>query len=349
MQDARIFGNDPARVAGVPPYKDSADLRMGYVELGDPESKPLSLRAGRQELNFGEQRLVGSTNWSNVARTFDAVRITARTHGIRLDAFASSVVSARDDVFDRPLPGNNLHGLYASTAALVPNSVVEAYGFWRLAPRLAAESGGTGNLDSKTIGTRWVGKLPARFDYAVEMALQTGSLGRDSVGAWGGYWHLGYSIPCPRLKPRLIFEYNYATGDRDPRDGRRGTFDVLYPTGHDKYGLADQVGWRNIRQARAGVELKPWKRWMLLANFQDFRRASVHDGLYNSAGTLTVPSGSATAAHIGEELDGQAMYTVSKQVQVGAGVGHLFAGAFLKQATPGRGYTYPYLTATYVF
>jgi hypothetical protein len=36
-------------------------------------------------------------------------------------------------------------------------------------------------------------------------------------------------------------EYNYASGDADPVDGIRGTFDQLYPTAHDKYGLADQV------------------------------------------------------------------------------------------------------------
>src|SRR5688572_1409875 len=75
--------------------------------------------------------------------------------------------------------------------------------------------------------------------------------------AWAGHWVLGYTLPTVPSKPRLVAEYNYASGDKDPADGQRGTFDQLYPTPHDKYGLADQVGWRNIHNARAGVEFKP--------------------------------------------------------------------------------------------
>src|SRR5690606_39763271 len=54
----------------------TADLRLAYVELGDPENKTFGLRAGRQELVFGEMRLIGHLNWANTARSFDAVRGT---------------------------------------------------------------------------------------------------------------------------------------------------------------------------------------------------------------------------------------------------------------------------------
>ena len=39
----------------------------------------------------------------------------------------------------------------------------------------------------------------------------------------------------------------------------RQTFDQLYPTGHDKLGLTDQVGWRNIHHLREGIEITPIK------------------------------------------------------------------------------------------
>ena len=41
-----------------------------------------------------------------------------------------------------------------------------------------------------TTGARLVGKLPARLDYNVEMAVQRGSLGPDSVRAWAGHWQI---------------------------------------------------------------------------------------------------------------------------------------------------------------
>ena len=38
------------------------------------------------------------------------------------------------------------------------------------------------------------GKLPAGLDYGIEMAVQTGSLGSDSIGAWAGHWQLRESF-----------------------------------------------------------------------------------------------------------------------------------------------------------
>jgi len=37
------------------------------------------------------------------------------------------------------------------------------------------------------------------------------------------------------------------------------------------------------------------------------------------------------------------------QLQLAGGYAHMFTGAFLKQATPGQSYSYPYVMATYVF
>lgn len=348
-QDARVFWND--KIPHAPPYQDSMDLRLGYVELGDPDKEPVSLRAGRQELVFGEQRLVGHTSWANTARSFDAVRATFRSNsGYRLDAFASSVVVLTDGEFGKPIAGNNLHGLYGGIEKLVPDAVIEPYVLWRLAPRLASEYGPVGNLDSKTVGVRWAGRLAGGFDYGTEMAFQTGSLGSDKVRAWAGHWVAGRTLRRVKWTPRVSAEYNYATGDKDPRDGRRGTFDQLYPTNHDKYGLTDQMGWRNMRDLRFGLDLKPRSKWLIVVNWHDWWLASARDALYNSAGNpiARVADGSG-GTHVGQEAGVQAIYTLSPQMQIGAAVGHVFPGEFLKKATPGKGYTIPYLVIGYSF
>src|SRR5688572_25948514 len=77
-QDARVFGKTQKPYA--PPFQDRMDLRMGFVEIGEPEKKTFGMRVGRQELFFGEQRLVGHVSWLNTARTFDAVRASFK-HG----------------------------------------------------------------------------------------------------------------------------------------------------------------------------------------------------------------------------------------------------------------------------
>jgi hypothetical protein len=347
-QDARVFGKNQKPAA--PPFQDTMDLRMAYVEIGEAEKGFAFMRVGRQELVFGEQRLLGHLNWVNVARTFDAVRATFHYKGYRLDAFASSVVNIRDGEFNKRSDGNNLHGLYGGMEKLVPKALIEPYLLWRLAPRLTTEAGARGNLDFRTVGFRWVGKLPLNFDYGTEIARQVGSLATDDIGAWAGHWVIGYTAGKIPYKPRFVGEYNYASGDRDPRDGKRGTFDQLYPTPHNLYGLADQIGWRNIHHLRTGVEFKPRPKWAVSSFYHSYWLASARDALYGASGAAVARSIDGTAGtRVGQELDGQFMYTLSKQVQIGAGYAHFFTGEFLKKTTPGKAYNSPYLMVAYAF
>src|ERR1700733_9317184 len=57
MQDARVFGLDPS----IPPYQNAADLFQAYVELGSAEGNGLSVRGGRQQLSFGNNRFIGDS------------------------------------------------------------------------------------------------------------------------------------------------------------------------------------------------------------------------------------------------------------------------------------------------
>jgi hypothetical protein len=346
-QDARVFFKKQKPYAA--PYQDTWNLRLAYVEIGDNE-KASGFRVGRQELAYGDERLVGPSSWTNTSRTFDAARATFRHDKFRLDIFASAVVVLKDGDVGEVQPGNNLHGIYGGMTNVIPDSVIEPYVFWRLSPRLKTETGGIGNLDSKTSGVRWVGKLPAGFDYGLEMDIQRGSQGTDLVHAWAGHWIVGHTWASAIAKPRFIVEYNYASGDANSKDGRRGTFDQLYPTAHDKYGLADQVGWKNIRHLRPGVELNPYPKWAVSAKYSLYWLADPHDALYSTSNTVLALRPNGTAGRfVGQELDATTSYAVSTQVRIGAGLGHLFAGEFLKNTTPGHGYTFPYLTVGYIF
>lgn len=347
-QDARVFWKNQNPAA--PPYHDTMDLRLGYVEIGDVEKMTIGVRAGRQELAFGDERLVGNVNWVNTARSFDALRGTYRHDGYRVDLFAASVVNARDGEFDESANGNYLYGIYGGMTKLVPQATVEPYFFWRRSSGLTTEAGLPGISNFGTVGLRFVGKLPANWDYGVEMDRQAGSLGADSIGAWAGHWILGRTLPAAHFHPRIALEYNYASGDDNPTDGHRSTFDQLYPTGHDKYGMADQVGWKNIRNARASLELKPGKKWTAVGRYDAWWLADTHDALYNAASAVVARVAAGTAGRfVGQELDGAVAYNFSRQFQFGGGYGHIFPGTFLDNATPGKSYSYPYVSTTFVF
>jgi len=345
-QDARAIAKQP----GVPPFENVWDLRQAYGELGDIEKQTFGLRVGRQEINFGDQRLVGSTNWSNAARTFDAVRGTVRHGGYRLDLFAASVVNAVNDTWDHHQQGNNLHGAHGEITKLVPRATIEPYVYWRLQPRVRNEAGVVANMNEWVPGVRWVGTLRGGFDYQLEMVREAGSLGSDNIHAWAGHWVIGRTAASVRMTPRIWVEYNYATGDRNAKDGVRGTFDQLYPTAHDKYGLADQVGWKNTKHMRVGVEIKPAKSWSAMVEYTNYYLASPFDALYTTSSTAIARSATGTAGtHVGQELDVVGAWNVSKALTAGAGFGHLFPGEFLRKTTPANPYNFPYVMFTYKF
>ena len=346
VQDARVGKKTVGPTTA--PFKAPFDLRMAYADLGAAASKVVA-RVGRQELTFGDQRLVGHAGWLNAARTFDAAKVTLKTPALQLDLFGASVVRILDGEFDKSGNGNRFAGAYATSAKLIAKGLVEPYVFLRRDVNQRAETGVLGSLSQVTTGARFTGRMPARLDYNVEMDLQTGSLGSDSVSAWAGHWQLRETIPA-KMTPHVTAEYNFASGDENPADGTRGTFDQLYATAHDKYGLSDQVGWRNIHDLRFGFDVTPFKATPITVNYHSYWLAERRDALYAASGAVLarVPAGAASRK-VGQEIDVQVSRPLSPQLALAAGYSHLFAGPFLKEATPGRSYTGPFVMLTYVF
>jgi hypothetical protein len=346
LQDARVFGFDPA----LPPYQDTAQLFVGYAQFGAQEGDGFDVQVGRFQMSYGNNRLIGDSWWTNVSRSFDGVRAAYKQGRFRIDAFATSVVIMRDGVFDHHEEGNNLYGVYATAHDVIPHATFDVYQFWNLRPSFSVQNLKAGHLDEWTTGFRWVGALPHNFDYRTEMAYQLGTLTTDKIRAWMGHWEAGYMFRDAPLKPRFFVEYDYGSGSNNVKSGVDNTFDPIYPSTHDKLGLADQIGWRNIKDFRLGQEFKLARKWSLATSFHDFWLANAHDALYPTRGSVVAsdPTGK-SGTHVGEELDAQIIYTPTRQTQFGAGIGHLFTGEFLNKTTKGVAYNYPYMLMEYVF
>lgn len=349
-QDSRTFFNQ--HVPDAVPFQNTWDIRQAYVQIGSSKEGWADVVVGRQVFSFGDERVIGPSDWLNMGRTFDAVRLDLHHTGYRVSFFASSVALGVDGQMDHHQQGNNLYGVYGSFKNAIPGATLEPYVLWRLAPGNAGlpETANRGHLNETTIGARIAGALPAAFDYDVEMDLQTGSLGSNSVRSWAGYWNLGRAFRTVPTAPRIFVESNYASGTRNPNGRTWSTFDQIYPSNHDKLEFADLFGRKNIQQVRAGVEETIGKKWKLRQAYVDLWLATVHDALYASnGGTSIVASPRATSRHIGQEVDLTAQYDVDPGVTVGFGYARLFAGPFLKTVSPGKDYTYPFVYLTYRF
>ena len=349
VQDTRIFFNH--HTSNGNPYEDSWTLWQAYPQIGSSTEGWADVLAGRQVLRFGDERVIGPSEWTNVTRTFNVARIDFHHPGYKVSVFSSSVVPGENTDLHNAVPGNNLHGIYGSFQNIVPRADFEPYVLWRIAPASSelVEEVGHGHLNEVTLGLHWKGKLPSGFDYDNEFDGQKGSLGKYSTGAWAGYASLGKTFRKAPASPRTFLELNYASGTKNPAGHEWNTFDQIYPSNHDKYGFADLIGRRNLVQYRAGIEEVPAKKWRLKQQFEGYWLATSKDNFYASSGAITVPAHPGASRHIGNELDLVAEYEVNKGLNFGFGYGRMFTGQFLNATTRGQSYSYPYAYFEYNF
>src|SRR6266436_4016449 len=82
VQDSRIFFNH--HIPNANPYEDNWTLWQSYVQVGSSNEGRFDAIAGRQALSFGDERLIGPSDWLNVGRTFDAVRLDLHHPGYKM-------------------------------------------------------------------------------------------------------------------------------------------------------------------------------------------------------------------------------------------------------------------------
>lgn len=348
VQDARPMLEKPP--IG-PPNENRWDLKLSYVEFGDPEKHWFSLRVGRQTINYNNT-LIASSEWRNQGRSYDAAVVNLQRDRYHLGVFASSAVVPEASGISHHQDGNNLYGLYGRIEDLIPQSSLEPFVLWRVQPRLVLEpavSDETGKEDMKTYGARLKGRVHRGLDYSFEAARQTGKAGSEAVRAWGTNAGVAYEFEGVRTNPRIFAQYDYASGNRSPGDGVHRTFDTMYPTAHDRFGIVDLFGWQNIRAVRGGGTFMPHRRWTVTGQYVDFWVASTADAVYNTSGGAIVhgmtPAGA--GSHLGEEFDFYSWYELNAHVNIGGGYGRFAGGGFLSELTTGHVYSYPYFAINF--
>jgi hypothetical protein len=336
FQDSRAAGRRKPVPANV---ENPFDVHNAFVDLGKRVENGWSLRVGRQVLSYGDERLVGPADWGNVGRVFDAARVAYQRKKTRLEGFASTVVVNDEDRFDPFELDQQFYGLYASVSDWSHGATVEPYFFWKRAKSETGESGNIGRKQVCTGGLRVNGPLPNRFDYTGEIALQTGDVAGDELRAWAGSLTLGRAVGADA---RVYVEYDHASGDNNRTNGRVGTFDQLYPTNHGKYGIVDQMGWRNMHGIRAGTSMKLYPRWNIQLDYHSFWLATKNDTMYRSNGAIVARNPNATSRHTHQEVDARSTVRASTWLSVLFGYSYLIPGEFLKQSTSGSPMSYAY-------
>lgn len=335
-------GRDPS------PDEDVADLQQAYIQLGDAKLFPLTLKVGRQELIYGDQRFIGNGDWGNTGRVFDAASLRySFSEKSWIDLFSGRVVIPRDGHFNESNEHDHFSGLYASSQDLWPGVETQAFFLSRnvggQSPNAIAPGiGGPSERDVYTYGLR-LKSLPGAFggwDFYFEGAGQFGEIvsggaARD-LRSYFFAGSVGHTFEEAWAHPRIGLGYDYASGDSSAADGRHETFDPLFGTNHNYYGVMDLIGPRNLNSPRVSLSFKPLKKLSVAADYLLVWLADASDSFYPEAGSARNANGYGRNpqfdSFVGSELDIVVKYALTPWAEIHAGYGHFFVGDYVKQS-----------------
>jgi hypothetical protein len=305
-----------------------ADLRFGNAATGDAGGTGLTLRAGRQMIALGTERLVGTRYGPNVPLAFDGFRALASLSGATLSVIAVRPVQPGRATFDdRRSRTESLWGAYATRGGL------DLY-YLGYRNREARFGGEEGRELRHSVGARLFGER-GETHWNAEGVYQFGSFATRSISAWTFAAEAGHRFAQARWSPDATVRFNIASGDRNPDDRRLGTFNALFPKGK-YFGELSPVGPYNVVSVNSRVSASFGGNVSGSLAAMAYWRFSSRDGLYDIPGNLVRSPGSATARFIGSEAEAVVDWQATPELDLSTSLSAFAPGEFIKQSGPAR-------------
>ena len=292
-------------------------LHEGYMKL---KSGKWSLEAGRFEMAYGDELVIGPVGWNHIGRAFDGARFH---HMLPNDAWIDVFATQLDEGTVTGVTGDELAagdryflGVYAGLGNLIAKGMdLDVYLFdlryptysVTVADVTATQNGG----DELTLGLRAKGKV-SLLDYRLEAGYQLGSsavMGVDTtpLGRAGMQADVELGVNIDALKGiRVGLEGFYASGDNTDTTDVNEAWNPLFPTAHKWLGLMDYVdskgGRSNIMGGAFHLKVGILEPLALVLDAHSFSRP------------VALPDEGADRPRGGMELDTGLIYKVGKQV-----------------------------------
>ena len=354
LADSRVYmtGDDtPLNTTHVNPL----DLLQAYLaaELPDFVARGAHLRMqlGRQTMEIGSRRLVARNRFRNTINALTGLSLewtgpAAET----VRAFVTVPVERRVS----SLTDNGLRLDIERTESVFWGTVVSVRPWWRSVQvelqlfglhERDSDEYQTGNRNFVTPALRLVrARRPGRFDFEIETAVQAGTsrstaLPDDTTRlrhfAYFAHGSIGVSI-AGGWQPRLVLQYDYASGDKDPSDDANGRFDTLFGARRFEFGPTGFYGAfarSNINSPGSRVEFRPHTRVDGFLAYRPVWLAQARDGWTT---TQLRDRNGISGTFLGHQLEGEGRWQlVNRRVTVETGFALLRLGGFPRNAPGG--------------
>ncbi|QID16236.1 alginate export family protein [Nitrogeniibacter mangrovi] len=273
MQNTSTWG------AKLPTLRDGngTDVAQGFVDLnfglGDAKA---TLRAGRQEIQFGQGALFNIGDLRNVRLAFDGIRATVKAQdGKRLDLVALQPIAYEIGAMNNRADENTqIYGAYG-TLPLAKGMALDLYGFTRHIETRRFQ-GFVGEEDRQTFGGRFFGNTE-KFKWTWDVVGQTGDHADRDIRAWGIRSHTQYKLDSAH-KIAVGIHFDAASGGK-PNGSNSHTFDPLYPK-NGEYGIAGVTTQSNIIIFGPSLAFSPIPKSHVHAEIMRTWRQNTNDYVY---------------------------------------------------------------------
>ncbi len=332
---------------------EALDLFQAYIQVSNVNDLGVDVKIGRQALEYGDQRLVGSSGWADTGRAFDAFKMSYRvSEASKVDMFWAKLSVATNTATGNTAAqlDADLYGLYSTwNFPLIEKSSLDVY--------YLVWGDATGGLSRNisTYGARIAGK-PGAIDFTAEAAFQAGKWSK-TVDQVANAWAVtaGYTMK-EAWNTRIGAEVDFGSGDDASDTTKHKTF--VFPfhgNNHAYYGYMDLFSWGNMNDTRLQLTTKPMdSKTTVDISYHIFTLDSAKDGWYYAAGTGTAnlaAAGAKSKTDAGSELDLTLTYPYSPALKVIGGYSIFTPGDAVRERNSGIGdsASWGYLTALLSF
>jgi hypothetical protein len=334
LQDARAFGMDlkgadwnNSEFGNIQDNPQHDPMELGETWLQFKATDELTLKAGRQAIFYGNNRVFGPGEWKNSGKwVWDAGKVSWKQGEHFVDGFVGATKVHDPDEFSlghrHGYDGAGLYGHYAigKHAAIEP---IWAY-------KTNDESLDYREKTQNYFGLRayhnalgGMGFVDATYIKAVGDVTKNNGTKAD-VDAYG--YNLDAGVNLMQKKLKLGFTVSHASGD-DPATPDSERFDGVFGASDKYYGYMNQMVWSNLDDYGLFANYKPKPGVMLELEYHKFHADQIKDK-WKAYSNLN-----ASSDHYGDEIDLIATWKINKQWGTKAGYSYFMPGDLIKQAS----------------
>jgi Alginate export len=325
----RLFNPNPL----VEIDENQLGLHQAFVEY--QVKIPLSIRLGRQELSYGNNRLLTFREGPNNRLAFDAAVVKLQIPDLRIDLLVATPVFQKPAIADDATFQEIITGVYVTKTLVAKKVFLDFHTLYFESDRIKYNLVSAKEKRVST-GAR-IFSRKTKLNYELEASYQIGGFNGLKINAFALAYDVKYRF-LPKSRLTIGLAGNYITGDKNRTDDQLNTYNLLYSK--PSFGLAAPIGAANIVNFNPYIQVSPVKKLQLLAGVYLLSRQSNQDGIYSPNMIQTRPNRpdvlfATPSKKIGMQYVFEAGYQINKQWAFYLDTAYFTASTFTKATGKG--------------